>query len=427
MKQTAAIIGAQWGDEGKGKIVDRFARQADWVVRYQGGSNAGHTVVVEDEKYVLHLIPSGILHENTLSLVGPGVVVNLRDLFEEIEMLKKNDKSVLERLRVAGRAHVLFPFHRYIDARSEDRRGEDKIGTTGKGIGPAYLDKVRRRGLRICDLADHDKIYSHCEKIFSELDEGWAEFEKSSVEELASEYSDYYQQLKDIVVDAPAELDAAFRRGEKILFEGAQGSLLDIDFGTYPYVTSSNPTVGGVVTGSGFPGHRLETVLGIAKAYTTRVGEGPFPAELTGEMGQWLQDKGGEFGATTGRPRRCGWLDLKILRYTARVNGFTDLVLTKLDVLSGQEKIKVAVDYRGPSGQPINGFPARSEQLAEVEPVYEELEGWAEDITDCSNFSELPAAARDYVKYIEENLQVPVSYLSVGPGRRQFIERTAGL
>ncbi|MFP4687390.1 MAG: adenylosuccinate synthetase, partial [bacterium] len=298
-----------------------------------------------------------------------------------------------------------------------------KIGTTGKGIGPAYLDKVRRQGLRICDLAEKDELEAHCRAIISELDQGWNEFEDSSPAELAEEYNDYYQQLEELIVDSPAELDAAYRRGEKILFEGAQGSLLDIDFGTYPYVTSSNPTVGGVVTGSGFPGHRLETVLGIAKAYTTRVGEGPFPAELKGELGQWLQEKGGEFGATTGRPRRCGWLDLKILRYTARVNGFTDLVLTKLDVLSGRETVKVAVDYRGSSGQPVNGFPPRCSDLETVEPVYEELPGWQEDISECTAFSQLPAAARDYVKYIENNIQVPISYLSVGPGRRQFINR----
>ncbi|MGM0380829.1 MAG: adenylosuccinate synthase [bacterium] len=424
MEQTAAVIGSQWGDEGKGKIVDRFANQADHVVRYQGGNNAGHTVVVDGEKYVLHLIPSGILHEGATSYIGPGLVVNLRELMDEIAKLEKVGVPVEDRLRISRRAHVLFPFHRYLDSRKEEKRGEGKIGTTGKGIGPAYVDKTSRQGLRMCDLADADAVYKHCEQVVSGLGEGWENFEGTGGEEIANEYLEYYRQLEELLVDVPGRLDTAGRSGETILFEGAQGSLLDIDFGTYPYVTSSNPTVGGVVTGSGFPGHKLQQVVGVTKAYTTRVGGGPFPTELNDETGEWLQDKGGEFGATTGRPRRCGWLDLKMLTYTCRINGFTDLVLSKLDILSGLEEIKVAVDYREASSERrLPDFPARSEQLGEVEPVYKNLEGWNKDISACRSFSELPGPARDYVEFIENNLRVDVSYVSVGPGRKELIIR----
>lgn len=424
MKQTAAVIGSQWGDEGKGKIVDRFANQADHVVRYQGGNNAGHTVVVEGTKYVLHLVPSGILHEGSKSYIGPGLVVNLRELIDEIEKLEKAGIPVEERLRISRRAQVLFPFHRYLDSRKEEKRGEGKIGTTGKGIGPAYVDKVSRQGLRMCDLEDPDAVYDHCEGVVSGMDEGWDEFEGTGGEQIAEEYLDYYRQLEELLVDVPGRLDTAYRSGDTILFEGAQGSLLDIDFGTYPYVTSSNPTVGGVVTGSGFPGHKLRQVVGVVKAYTTRVGGGPFPTELEGDTGEWLRDKGGEFGATTGRPRRCGWLDLKMLNYTCRINGFTDLVLSKLDILSGLDRLKVAMDYReGATERRLPDFPPQSERLSAVAPVYEELEGWEEDISDCKNYKELPVAARSYIDFIEDNLDVDVSYISVGPGREELIIR----
>ena len=422
MKQTSAVIGSQWGDEGKGKIVDRLSGQSDWVVRYQGGNNAGHTVVVDGDKYVLHLIPSGILHEGTTSLIGPGLVVNLRELMEEIEMLREGGVDPEGRFFIARRAHVLFPFHQYRDARSESERGGDKIGTTKKGIGPAYEDKVRRSGLRVCDLSDSEHVHQYCQKVIGSLGEQWDQFEQTSASELADEYLQYYHEIQDWMIDAPSTLETAYEKGEKILFEGAQGSLLDIDFGTYPYVTSSNPTVGGVVTGSGFPGHQLEQVIGLVKAYTTRVGKGPFPTELTGETGEWLQEEGGEFGATTGRPRRCGWLDLVMLEYTARINGFTDLVLSKLDVLSGLDPIKVAVEYQV-DGQPVDHFPANTDVLNRITPRYEEFPGWEEDISDCRNFDELPNNARQYVRFVEETLEIPATYLSIGPGRDELIVR----
>ncbi len=423
MEQTAAVIGAQWGDEGKGKIVDRFSARADHVVRYQGGNNAGHTVVVKGKKYVLHLVPSGILHAGAISYIGPGLVVNLRELVDEISGLEKAGIPVEERLVISRRAHVLFPFHQYQDSIKEKERGEQKIGTTEKGIGPAYVDKASRQGLRLCDLADEDIVYKHCVKMVDGLDKGWEKYEGTSGEEMAEEYLEYYRQLEGMLVDVPGRLDTAFRSGDSILFEGAQGTLLDIDFGTYPYVTSSNPTVGGVVTGSGFPGHKLQQVVGVAKAYTTRVGGGPFPTELNDEIGEWFQDKGDEFGATTGRPRRCGWLDLKMLNYTCRINGFTDLVLSKLDILSGLDELKIAVDYETEAGRRLPAFPARSQQLGIIKPVYEILEGWDEDISECDSYSELPAAAREYVDFIEKNLGVDISYISVGPGREALITR----
>lgn len=422
MAQVQAVIGSQWGDEGKGKIVDRFAGEADLVVRYQGGNNAGHTVVVEGEKYVLHLIPSGILHEGTLSVIGPGLVVNLRELIAEIDELEEVGLPVQERLRIARRAQVLFPFHQYLDSRSEAERGEDKIGTTGKGIGPAYVDKVRRSGLRLCDLDDQEDLVKHCSTRIQQIKDRFGDYEGQSAEQLAAEYFEYYERLEDLLVAVPELLDESYEAGRQILFEGAQGSLLDVDFGTYPYVTSSNPTVGGIVTGAAFPGHQLEEVVGIVKAYTTRVGEGPFPAELTGEQGEWLREKGGEFGATTGRPRRCGWLDLPLLNYTCTVNGFTSLALTKLDVLSGLEEIEVVVDYEL-DGTALDSFPASSHNLDEVQTVTKSLPGWSEDITDCRKYDELPRAARDYVEFAETELDVPADYISIGPGREELIVR----
>ncbi len=418
MESSVAVIGAQWGDEGKGKMVDRYARRADWVVRYQGGNNAGHTVVVEGEKFVLHLIPSGILHEGTRCLIGPGMVVNLRELQDEIATLREANVPVEERLRIAPRAHVLFPFHQFRDAEKESERGEEKIGTTKKGIGPAYEDKVRRSGLRMVDLHDPDRVESRVRRRLEELSPGWEDFDGSTPEELTEEYRGYFEQLKPLLRPAPETLAEARANDRNILFEGAQGTHLDIDFGSYPYVTSSNPTVGGVVTGSGFPGHYLESVVGIAKAYTTRVGKGPFPAELTGETGERLREEGGEFGATTGRPRRCGWLDLPLLKLSCRVNGFTEIVLTKLDVLSGFSTVNMAVEYDG-----RDRFPARNEELGRVTPVYREFEGWEEDITGARNWDDLPSGAQQYVEFVERELEVPIRTISVGPGREQAVER----
>ncbi len=421
--EVEAVIGAQWGDEGKGKIVDKLAASADVVVRFQGGSNAGHTVVVDDEKYVLHLIPSGILQRETVSVVGPGVVVNLRELFEEIEELDSMGIPVYERLRVASRAHVLFPFHCETDAQKEKSRGSSKIGTTQKGIGPAYVDKIQRRGLRICDLAEREKVLDFCRASIGKYEANYGRWQGSSVQQLAGEYCRYYEKLEDQVVNCPEFLRRVRQQNKKILFEGAQGTMLDIDFGTYPYVTSSNPTIGGVVTGSGFPGHRVNRVVGVTKAYTTRVGAGPFPSELEEAQDEYLREKGGEFGATTGRPRRCGWLDLMQMNYACAVNGFTDLALIKLDVLSGLDELEVVTGYRF-AGERLTEFPASSEKLAEVTPITESFDGWSEEIRDCRNFSQLPVEARDYVNFIENQLDVRVSYVSVGPGREELILRT---
>ncbi|MFB6346318.1 MAG: adenylosuccinate synthase [bacterium] len=423
METVTAVVGGQWGDEGKGKIVDRFAQQADRVVRYQGGNNAGHTVVVNDKKYVLHLIPSGILHEDSVSVIGPGMVVNLRELMEEIEGLRDLGVNPLDRLEISRRAHVLFPFHQYLDARAESDRGDEKIGTTKKGIGPAYVDKVRRSGLRMADLQNAGEVREHCRGIINGLDDGWHEFDGiTKPDALADEYIEYYDELKENFVDVPRSLRRASERGESILFEGAQGTMLDVDFGTYPFVTSSNPTSGGIVTGSGFPGHQIEDIVGVVKAYTTRVGAGDMPTELTGETGEWLREQGGEFGATTGRPRRCGWLDFVQLDYAITVNGLTSIALSKLDILSGLDEIKVAVEYEL-NGERFTEFPARTADLMELDPIYETLPGFEEDITDCRNWDELPPNARDYVQYVEDNLQVPIDYISVGPGREQLIIR----
>jgi adenylosuccinate synthase len=422
MNQTSAIIGAQWGDEGKGKLADRFGQDADWVIRYQGGNNAGHTVIVDGEKYVLHLIPSGILHTDTTCLIGSGMVVNLRELMEEIDALEEAGIDVEERLRIACRAHVLFPYHQFLDSKSEEQRGDDKIGTTQKGIGPAYEDKVKREGFRFVDFDSHDTVKRHCRRKIDALSDGWEDYEASSPAELADEYMGYYERIKPLLVDGPSELESAYNAGESLLFEGAQGTLLDIDFGSYPFVTSSNSSVGGVVTGAGFPGHRLDTVIGVAKAYLTRVGKGPFPAELEGDMGEWLREQGGEYGATTGRPRRCGWLDLPLLNYSARINGFTNLALTKLDVLSGLDEIKVTVDHERSNDGPQDTV-IHSSSLKSVEPQYETLPGWDQYIRDCRSWSDLPSAAKDYVTFVEDFVDVPVTYISVGPERDELILR----
>lgn len=420
-EQASAIIGAQWGDEGKGKIADRFARKSDWVIRYQGGNNAGHTVIVDDEKYVLHLIPSGILHETTTCLIGPGMVVNLRELMEEIEKLEEAGIPVRDRLLISSRAHVLFPYHQFLDFLSESERGDNKIGTTQKGIGPAYEEKICRQGLRLVDFFDSDSVLKHCKQKVDELNEGWEEYEGTGGEKLAEEYLSYFDSLKSLLADSPTILEKAYENQESLLFEGAQGTLLDIDFGSYPYVTSSNSTIGGVVTGSGFPGHYIDEAIGVSKAYMTRVGKGPFPVELTGDTGSWIREKGGEFGATTGRPRRCGWLDLKLLDYACRINGFTDIALTKLDVLSGLDELKVNIDYKDGLSGPLE-IPMDGKRLAEVEPDYETLPGWDEDIQSCRNWSELPESAKDYVNFVEDYIETPITYISVGPNREEIIE-----
>ncbi len=418
---TQIVIGAQWGDEGKGKIVDERAAEADLVVRYQGGSNAGHTVVVDGTKYVLHLIPSGVLQSNTVCLIGPGMVVNLRELLEEIEELEKLGIDHRQRLKIARRAHVLFPFHQAADRAKEQRRGSARIGTTGKGIGPAYVDRVSRTGLRICDLDDRLRLEDHCLARLEAFGLESGARAQDSAKQIAAEYYDYYQQLKGLLVYSPEFLQTAEKQGKQILFEGAQGAMLDLDFGTYPFVTSSHPTVGGAGIGSGFPAAKIQTVTGIVKAYTTRVGEGPFPAELVGETGDLLRKQGGEYGATTGRARRCGWLDIPQLNFSVMLNGFTELVLTKLDVLSGHSEIGVVTGYLS-GGEPLAAYPATVGELEAVDVELETVPGWDADISDCSQFDQLPRAAQDYVRFIEKKVGVPISCISVGPGRKQLIK-----
>jgi adenylosuccinate synthase len=417
------VVGAQWGDEGKGKLVDLLTERADVVVRYQGGNNAGHTLVVHGVKTVLHLIPSGVLHRGKTCVIGNGVVVDPTVLIEEIDKLRERgllpDDSVL---RISDRAHVIMPWHKLLDGLREDT-GATQIGTTRRGIGPTYEHKVRRTGIRMADLIDP--------RVFRELATAELAFANVRIEALGGtrldidsvirEYGACGERLAPYVVDTAKLLHDAASRRERILLEGAQGTMLDIDYGTYPFVTSSNAVAGGACTGSGLGPTFIDAVLGIAKAYTTRVGEGPFPTELTGDMGEKLRKAGGEFGATTGRPRRCGWLDMVVLRHSARVNGLTSVAITKLDVLSGLGRVKICTGYRL-GDQILDTVPATRGVLEQVEPLYEELPGWKADISSLRRWDDLPVEARAYVNRVEQLSGVPVSLVSVGPGRRQTIQ-----
>jgi adenylosuccinate synthase len=418
------VVGAQWGDEGKGKLVDLLTQRADIVVRFQGGNNAGHTLVVMGVKTVLHLIPSGVLHEGKICVIGNGVVVDPVVLLGEIDKLRERGfLSDPKQLRISDRAHVIMPWHKVIDGLREDAALGTKIGTTRRGIGPCYEHKVRRTGIRLADLVD--------ERAFSALLDvelvaankeilalGGEALSRSAVD---AEYGAAAARLAPFVTDTTALLHEAAKRRERILFEGAQGTLLDVDHGTYPYVTSSNAVAGGACTGTGMGPTFIDAVLGISKAYTTRVGAGPFPTELKDAIGEKLRAAGGEFGATTGRPRRCGWLDMVILKHAVRVNGLTSIALTKLDVLSGMGPLKVCTAYR--LGDKImDTVPAARGALERVDPLYEELPGWDEDLTEAQEWSDLPVEARAYIRRVEQLAGVPVSLVSVGPGRRQTIQ-----
>ena len=418
------IVGTQWGDEGKGKVVDLLSSRADLVVRFQGGNNAGHTLVVNGEQTICHLIPSGILHKDKKCLIGNGVVVDPEVLLEEIKMLSEKGIPVSpERLSLSEKAHLIMPYHNAIDLARETAKGKDKIGTTGRGIGPCYEDKAGRRGIRVVDLLEPDILE---EKIRSSLKEKNFYLEKFLNAEpldfrpILDQYLTMAETLRPYITDVSLEIDQAIRAGKKILFEGAQGTHLDIDHGTYPFVTSSNPISGTVCSGAGVGPDKLDHITGIVKAYTTRVGYGPFTTELLDETGDYLQERGAEFGATTGRRRRCGWLDLVMLRDSVRLNGLTSLSITKLDVLTGLEKIKICVDYEL-QGKRIDSRPASLKRLAQCLPVYEELPGWKEDISSARELDQLPIQARDYLKRIEEITEVPLSIISVGPMRDQTI------
>ncbi|MFA7383193.1 MAG: adenylosuccinate synthase [Desulfurivibrionaceae bacterium] len=420
---NVVIVGTQWGDEGKGKIVDLLTEHADFVVRFQGGNNAGHTLVVNGKKYVFHLIPSGILYENKMCFIGNGVVLDPGVLLEEMDKLAASGLPVNpQRLMISERAHLIMPYHRLLDSCSESALANGKkIGTTGRGIGPCYGDKILRKGIKAGDLLDSGSLM---EKIRENLEEKNFLFSKKfnceplKAETVYDEYLKYAQRLAPYIDNVSVALDDGRKAGKHILFEGAQGTQLDIDHGTYPFVTSSNTIAGNACTGSGFGPSHIDCVIGILKAYTTRVGEGPFPTELFDATGDALQQKGGEFGATTGRKRRCGWLDGVIAREAVRLNGITGLAITKLDVLSGQPTLKLATSYEA-DGRKLTALPGNIKTFAKMQPVYETLSGWSEEISQARTVDDLPAKARDYVKRIEEFTETPAYILSVGPGREQ--------
>jgi adenylosuccinate synthase len=424
---TLVAVGAQWGDEGKGKIVDWLATHADVVARFQGGNNAGHTLVVDGEQTVLHLVPAGVLRPGVLNLIGPGVVVDPRVLLEELDKLVA--RGVLRdpsRVRVSGRAHVILDWNVALDKAREEKRQKSAIGTTGRGIGPTYEDKVARRGIRVADLLEPESLRAAVERLAAEKNfelaevHRWASVDPQAVYEKARGYG---RRLAPYVDHTGRLLDRALREGKNVLFEGAQGTFLDVDHGTYPYVTSSNCVAGAACTGSGVGPTAIGRVLGISKAYTTRVGGGPFPTEDTGAAGERLRELGSEFGATTGRPRRCGWLDVVMLREAAVVNGLTGLVINKLDILAGLPRVPIAVAYRI-DGKRSDEFPMTLAELSRAEPVYEELPGWDADLSGVRRFDDLPDAARRYVDRIEALVEVPIEVLSVGPGRDQTIARS---
>lgn len=421
---SVVIVGAQWGDEGKGKVIDYLAGESNLVVRAQGGNNAGHTVIVEDRKYTFHLLPSGVLYQEKLNIIGNGVAFDPEGFIEEIEKLEKNGFSP-ENIRIDERAHVIFPYHKKIDALEEESRGEAKIGTTQKGIGPCYMDKIQRSGIRVGDLIDPSLLKERLQLQVSKKNEILKKIydaEGYDLEALYEKYRDYGKRIQRFVTDTTILTHKALESGEKVLFEGAQGTLLDLDLGTYPYVTSSHPTAGGFSVGAGVGPNRIEEVLGIVKAYTTRVGLGPFPTELHDQIGEDIRQKGKEFGTTTGRARRCGWLDLVMLKYTARVNGLTGISLMLLDVLSGFENLKVCTEYEI-DGERTRDFPASLKRLGKAKPIYQSFSGWSEDLTAVTTFEALPEGAKEYVAFIEEYLGIPVKIVSVGPGRKQTIIR----
>ncbi|ENK1245115.1 adenylosuccinate synthase [Clostridium sporogenes] len=416
------VLGAQWGDEGKGKMTDYLAENADVVVRFQGGNNAGHTVVVGEKEYKLHLIPSGILYNDKLNVIGNGVVLDPKALFEEISYLESLGVNVTpDRLIISDRAHVIMPYHRVLDGIKERARGSKDIGTTGKGIGPSYTDKMERSGIRVCDLI-HKEVFEENlketleikNKIITEV------FEEKTLDynEICNEYLEYAEKLKPFVKDISVIVNQKIKEGKEVLFEGAQGTLLDIDYGTYPYVTSSSTIAGGVCTGAGVGPTAITSAVGIAKAYTTRVGKGPFPTELLDNTGDWIREKGHEFGVTTGRARRCGWLDLVILKTSARVSGLTSFAVTKIDTLAGLDTLKVCTGYKL-NGEIIDYVPASLEDLAKCEPIYEEFEGWDDSIANARCYEDLPENAIKYLKKIEDLTETKVSIVSVGPKRDQ--------
>jgi adenylosuccinate synthase len=424
MRKTTVLVGLQWGDEGKGKVIDALTDQYKIVVRFQGGANAGHTVQVDGDKYVLHLVPSGILHKNALCIVGNGVVADPAGLAEEIQGLKDRGVRVEDNLMVSDRAHCVMSVHKLLDGARERSRGEGKIGTTGRGIGPCYADKAARCGIRFAELIDPDVFRTRLENLLDIhnpiLEKVYGE-EPLDLDATYEEYCGYADVLRPYVKDTVSVLQRAVVEDQDILLEGAQGALLDINFGTYPYVTSSE-ICGGASPGTGLPPTGIDDALGLVKAYCSRVGEGPFPTEQENEIGERLRERGNEYGSTTGRPRRCGWLDCVALRHTVGINGVNSIALMLLDVLSGFETLKICTSYEV-DGQRMDAFPASLGKLERVKPVYQEVPGWSEEITECRTWNDLPEAARDYVRTVEQAAGARVDIISVGPNRAQTIHR----
>jgi len=430
------VVGTQWGDEGKGKIVDLLTESADVVARYQGGHNAGHTVIIENDQFILHVIPSGILHKGKTCIVGNGVVIDPKALIEEIEGLKKRKIRFHKNLFISGRAHVIMPYHNILDGKHESSKGSRRIGTTGRGIGPAYVDKMSRSGIRMADLMDTKEFKRKLKANLVDINfllKNKYNNRALSATKIYNEYMKYAEYLAPFIADTVLMSNKLIDQGKSVLFEGAQGTLLDIDHGTYPYVTSSNSSVGGVCTGLGVSPAKIDGIVGIMKAYTTRVGEGPFPTELKDRLGKDLRARGGEYGATTGRARRCGWLDMVALRHSIRVNGFTGIALTKLDVLDGLDTLKVCVAYK--YKDPANGcgysakgqartikeFPQQASVLEACVPVYKNLKGWKKSTKGVKKLRDLPTQARDYIDYIEDSLNVKIDMISTGQKRDEVI------
>ena len=416
--KAIAVVGAQWGDEGKGKVVDYLASSFDYTARYAGGHNAGHTVIFNGHRYVLQLVPSGILRPNKKAVIGPGTVVDPAALVAELENLAKSGVHVRGRLFLSNRAHLIFPYHREMDKAAETARGAAKIGTTSRGIGPAYEDKMARRGIRVCDLLDPGGFRVKLERVIDEKNAISHATYGHALETagLLEQYLEIGAHIRGLVVDTTVLLNEALDRGETVLLEGAQGTMLDIDHGTYPYVTSSNAISGGACTGLGVGPTRITGVVGVTKAYTTRVGSGPFPTEMPDLEAQGVRTRGNEFGAVTGRPRRCGWLDLVVLRYAKMLNGIDSLVVTKLDVFDEQPEIKICTGYRY-KGQPLAEMPPETETLAQIEPEYRTLPGWRKPTPGIQDVRDLPLAARDYLNFISDQLQVEIGMISTGPER----------
>ncbi|MFH1691388.1 MAG: adenylosuccinate synthase [Candidatus Omnitrophota bacterium] len=414
------LVGLQWGDEGKGKVIDILSKDVDVVVRYQGGNNAGHTVVVDGDSFVFHLLPSGILHKGKLCVIGNGVVVDPEILLEEVDSLKKRNICVDERLKVSDQAHVIFPYHKILDGLRETKRS-NKIGTTGRGIGPCYADKVSRCGIRVGDLLNPALLREKLEDNLKEKNEIFKKVyhhKGFEFDALYDSYLKYGSRLKQYVCNSAVLINEALKTKKPILFEGAQGTFLDIDFGTYPFVTSSNTISAGACTGAGVPPTCIDEIVGVLKAYTTRVGEGPFIVEFSGKMNELIRSKGNEFGATTGRPRRCGWFDAVMIRHAVMINGVTSLAIMKLDVLDQLETMKICVAYRY-KGKTFDFFPQDLDMMKEAEPVYKEFPGWNKATNMIKSYEDLPVQAKDYLKFIEDTCGVPIKIISVGSGRQE--------